>query len=40
MKKRKLTLIGALIVCVVVIAIKELINLPEYNGSGLKSLVD
>lgn len=35
MKKRKLTLVGALIVCAVVIAIKELVNLPEYKDPEL-----
>ncbi|MGN6177702.1 MAG: hypothetical protein ACTHNW_00870 [Mucilaginibacter sp.] len=35
MKKRRLTLVGALIVCAVVIAIKKLIDLPEYKDPEL-----
>jgi hypothetical protein len=35
MKKRRLTLVGALILCAVVIVIKELIDLPEYKDPEL-----
>lgn len=38
MKRRRLTLVGALIVCVVVIAIKEILDLPEYKDPELTGL--
>jgi hypothetical protein len=39
MKKRKLTLIGALIICAVVIAVKELLHLPEPKDAKLTSTI-
>lgn len=35
MKRRRLTLVGALVICAVVIVIKELIDLPEYKDPEL-----